>query len=149
LRIRQAKKSDKKEILSFCVNTFRWGDYIDRVWDYWFTSGRLLVVQEGSRKIAMSHMAICPDGKNIWLEGVRVHPAYRRLKIATQLLDKMEQYGRQEGAVQASAIVDVKNVASQRMMERNGFVIISRWAYYSTERRPGRIKSEARFATKD
>jgi len=147
LRIRQAKSSDMEEILSFCVNTFSWGDYIDRVWDYWYRSGRLLVVEDSGRKIAMSHVAVCPDGKGMWLEGVRVHPDYRRSRVATDLIARMIQYGLQKGARQASAIVDVTNVASQRMMEKNGFEIVSRWAYYVAGGRPRRIKSNARLAT--
>lgn len=146
MKIRPAKRSDKQEILSFCVNTFRWGDYIDRVWDYWFKSGRLLVVEEGGRKIGMSHVTLCPDGRGMWLEGVRVHPEYRRSRIATRLLEKMIEYGRQKGARQAAAIVDVTNVASQRMMEKNGFSVISRWAYYRVGGRPRRSRSDARLA---
>jgi hypothetical protein len=33
------------------------------------------------------------------------------------------------------------------MMEKNGFVVVSRWAYYSTEGKPKRIRSGARQAT--
>jgi GNAT superfamily N-acetyltransferase len=147
LKIRAAKSSDRQEILSFCINTFSWGDYIGRVWDYWFRTGRLFVVEEDGRKIAMSHVVLCPDGKSVWLEGVRVHPDYRRTKVATQLMEKMIEYGRKRGARQASAIVAVTNVASQRMVESNGFEIISRWAYYGTDEKPAREKSAARLAT--
>lgn len=147
MKIRPATKSDKEEILSFCVNTFSWGDYINRVWDYWYRSGRLLVVEDRGRKIAMSHVAICPDGSSMWLEGVRVRPDYRRSQIATKLLAKMIQYGRQRGARQASAIVDVTNVASQRMMEKSGFAVISKWVYYRVGGRPRRKMSGARLAT--
>jgi ribosomal protein S18 acetylase RimI-like enzyme len=146
LKIRPAKSRDKEEILSFCVNTFSWGDYIDRVWDYWFKTGRLLVVDDAGRRIGISHVAVCPGGSGMWLEGVRVHPDYRRSKIATQLLEKMIEYGLRKGAGQASAIVDVTNIASQRMMEKNGFEVISRWAYYRVEGRPRRSRSKARFA---
>lgn len=146
MKIRTAKSSDREEILSFCVGTFSWGDYIDRVWDYWFRTGRLLVVEDGGRKIAMSHVAVCPGGKGVWLEGVRVRPDYRRSGIATLLLEEMLEYGRKKGAVQASAIVDVTNVASQKMVEKNGFQTVSRWAYYNTDKmRHG--KSNARLAT--
>lgn len=147
MKIRPARRSDREEILSFCINSFSWGDYVDRMWDYWYRNGRLLVVEYGGRKIAMSHVAICPDDKSMWLEGVRVHPDYRRSRIATELITKMIQYGRQSGARQASAIVDVTNVASQRVMEKNGFEVISRWAYYGTDGRPERKKSSARLAT--
>ncbi|HEV8405185.1 MAG TPA: GNAT family N-acetyltransferase [Nitrososphaera sp.] len=149
MRIRPAIKSDKEEVLNFCVNTFRWGDYIDRVWDYWYKSGQLLVVEDGIRRIGMSHLATCPDSISVWLEGVRVHPDYRRSGIATKLITKMIKYGRQKGARQAFAIVDVTNVVSQRMMEKNGFAVVSRWAYYSAGGRPRRNKSGARLATID
>jgi N-acetylglutamate synthase-like GNAT family acetyltransferase len=117
------------------------------VWDYWFSTGRLFVVEGEGRKIAMSHMALCPDGKSVWLEGVRVHPDYRRSKVATRLIEKMIEYGRKKGASKVSAIVDVTNVASQRMVEKNGFEIVSRWAYYGTDKKPPRKKSTARLAT--
>lgn len=147
MKIRPARSSDREEVLSFCVNTFSWGDYIDRVWDYWYRTGWLLVMEDDGRKIAMSHVELCQDGKSIWLEGVRVHPDYRRSRVATRLLEKMLEYGRQMGAREAYAIVDVTNVASQRMVEKNGFEAKSRWAYYSTGGIPKRKKSAARFAT--
>jgi GNAT superfamily N-acetyltransferase len=149
LRIRKATRSDKEEVLSFCSNTFDWGDYIDQVWDLWRAdkNGRLLVAESEGSKIAMSHVAVCPGSKSAWLEGVRVHPSYRRSQVASRLIERMVQYGRQKGARQASAIVAADNVASQRMMEKNGFEVVSRWAYYSTTAdRAKRQNSEARLA---
>ena len=154
IKIREAIRSDKEEILSFCANTFSWGDYIDQVWDHWFSSkdnGQLFVVEDkerSGRRIGMSHVAICPERRLAWLEGVRVHPEYRRTKIATELLDRMLAYAGRHGARQASAIVSSENVPSQRMMERNGFSAISRWVYYSsTGQKIGPQKTGARFAT--
>ena len=147
MKIRPARKSDKEEILSFCVNTFSWGDYINRVWNYWLNSGRLLIVEDNDRKIAMSHVAVCPNNKSVWLEGLRVHPTNRRSRIATKLLAKMMQYGARKGATQANAIVDLPNIALQRMMEKIGFEAVSRWAYYSIQGRIRRSKSAARLAS--
>jgi len=149
IKVRQAKKSDKARILSFCSNTFSWGDYIDQVWDNWYSdnNGRLLVAESCGKQIALSHVAICPDKKSIWLEGIRVHPNYRRSKIATKLIEKMMQYGSKNGVRQACAIVAAGNVASQQMMLKNGFEVISRWVYYSTDSIMQKEKSEARLAT--
>lgn len=149
MKIRPAKKTDKEQILSFCVETFDWGDYIDKVWDFWFSgkNGRLFVVEDNGRSIAMSHVALCDDSRLAWLQGVRVRPDYRRSSIATQLLDAMLAYAGRHGARQASAIVSMENVPSQRMMEKNGFSVVSKWVYYSTEDRPGQQKTGARLAT--
>jgi N-acetylglutamate synthase-like GNAT family acetyltransferase len=152
IRIRPARKSDKDDILSFCVNTFSWGDYIDRVWDYWYAeeNGRLFIVESGGEKIAMSHVTICPEGRSVWLEGVRVRPDHRRSYIATMLIAKMLEYGMQRGARQASAIVDATNFASQRMLEKNGFKVVSKWLYCSIGGgKPRRQKSDARIASAD
>jgi N-acetylglutamate synthase-like GNAT family acetyltransferase len=152
ITIRPARRSDKDEILSFCINTFSWGDYIDRVWDYWYAerNGQLFVVESaGGEKIAMSHVAICPERKGIWLEGVRVRPDHHRSYIATRLIAKMLEYGRQKGARQASAIVGATNFASQSMMEKNGFKIVSKWMYYSAVSTPRHQESNARIANPD
>ncbi len=151
ITIRPAKKSDKDEILSFCINTFSWGDYINRVWDYWYAekNGQLFVVESSGKKIAMSHVAICPEGKGIWLEGIRVHPDHRRSYIATMLFTKMLEYGRRKGTREASAIVDATNLASQSMMEKNGFRVVSKWMYYNALSTLRHKESNARIANVD
>jgi N-acetylglutamate synthase-like GNAT family acetyltransferase len=123
--IRPAKSSDKEEILSFCTSTFSWGDYIDQVWDMWRQEGKLFVAESDGKKIAMAHAAVCPGKRQVWLEGVRVSPDYRRSKIATALIEKMLQHGKKHGVRRACAIVAADNTASRRMMEKNGFAVAS------------------------
>jgi N-acetylglutamate synthase-like GNAT family acetyltransferase len=151
ITIRPARRSDKDEILNFCINTFSWGDYIHRVWDYWYEekNGQIFVVESSGEKVAMSHVTICPEGKGIWLEGVRVHPNHRRSNIATMLLAKMLEYGRCKGVKEASAIVGATNFASQSMMKKNGFKILSKWKYCSAAGTPRHQESNARIASAD
>jgi len=139
--VRTAKKSDKEEVLKFCSNTFEWGDYIDQVWDIWSADphGKLYVVDHNERSknnknfpVAISHGIICPGKRQIWLEGIRVHPDHRRKRIATALIAKMLQFGMRQGAIEASAIVAADNIGSRLMLEKNGFSVISRWVYYAT-----------------
>jgi ribosomal protein S18 acetylase RimI-like enzyme len=165
LKIRHATKSDKEEVLRFCVNTFEWGDYIDQVWDLWYSdrNGVLLVAEDDeeynihnihtkkrSSVIAVSHASLCPNNKNVWLEGIRVHPNFRHRSVATQLLNTMILYGKEQGAEEASAIVAGNNIASQLMMESNGFAVISKWSYYSINKIPKRmdkVKLRSKVAT--
>ncbi|HZA07563.1 MAG TPA: GNAT family N-acetyltransferase [Nitrososphaeraceae archaeon] len=161
MNIRHAAKSDKEEVLRFCVNTFEWGDYIDQAWDFWYSdrNGVLLVAEDDeeynmqSKKqrsvIAVAHASLCPNNKNVWLEGVRVHPNFRRRSIATELLKTMTLYGKEQGAEEASAMVAANNIASQLMMESNGFAVISKWSYYSINKIPraDKVKLRSKFAT--
>jgi GNAT superfamily N-acetyltransferase len=130
-------QSDKKEVLRFCTNTFEWGDYIEQVWDVWYSdpNGYLIVAEEDNGVIAaVSHAYLCPNRNSVWLEGIRVNPDFRRRSIGTELIKKMVQYGKEQGAKEAGAIVSVNNVASQAMMEKNGFVVTSRWSYCGTSK---------------
>ena len=147
MKIRAARRQDRKHVLAFCKHTFSWGDYIDRVWDTWFSAknGKLLVAEHSSRPVAMSHVALCP-GNLAWLEGIRVHPDFRRFGVATELLERMLARAGRLGARQASAIVAANNTASQRMMEKNGFTVMSNWAYYSTEAKLRARKTDAWLA---
>ncbi len=149
IKIRQARDADRGPVLKFCINTFTLGDYIDQVWDFWHKDkhGRLLVAEDDKKRIGMAHVALCPAGERIWLEGIRVHPGYRRSQVATALIDAMIEFGHRNDARQASAIVALDNLASQRMMDKNGFAVVSRWAYYCTGEGLKAARSRARLAT--
>jgi N-acetylglutamate synthase-like GNAT family acetyltransferase len=151
LKFRHAKQSDKNNVLRFCTNTFEWGDYIEQVWDVWYSdpNGYLMVVEDNGVIAAVSHAYVCPNSNRVWLEGIRVNPDFRRRSIGTELIKKMVQYGREQGAQEAAAVVSVNNITSQAMMEKNGFVVTSKWSYcYSTSKVYQKSESDqARIAT--
>jgi hypothetical protein len=97
--------------------------------------------------MALARVSMCP-GKVAWLEGVRVHPDFRRAKVATALLDRMAGWAARHRAKEASAIVSQENVPSQRMLERNGFSMVSEWIYYGTDKKIKKNATGARLATK-
>jgi N-acetylglutamate synthase-like GNAT family acetyltransferase len=121
LKFRRAEQSDKNSVLRFCTNTFEWGDYIEEVWDVWYAdpNGYLMIAEENEVISAVSHAYLCPNRNRVWLEGVRVNPNFRRRSIGTELIKKMVQYGKEQGAQEAAGLVSVKNVASQGMMDKN------------------------------
>jgi hypothetical protein len=58
LKFRHAKQSDKNNLLRFCTNTFEWGDYIEEVWDEWYSdpNGYLIIAEENEVIAAVSHV---------------------------------------------------------------------------------------------
>jgi GNAT superfamily N-acetyltransferase len=138
VRVRLATNQDKDYVLNFCKNTFSWGDYIDRVWNIWISepNGILLVAEENEnyiekKPIAIIHGIIIPE-KTIWIEGIRVDPEYRKQKLATNLINSIIEFGKENGAINSAAIVSVKNEASKRLMEKSGYKVLSKWSYIST-----------------
>ncbi|MGD9534887.1 MAG: GNAT family N-acetyltransferase [Candidatus Nitrosocosmicus sp.] len=137
--IRNARSSDKNLVLDFCTDTFEWGDYIDRTWDEWISdqSGLLLIFETTSfhsklrpQPIAMIHIIKCP--RNIlWLEGLRVNKNYRKKGIATKLLNYCINYGIRKGINEFGALVSQDNFASQKMLEKMGFIQLFDCVYYN------------------
>ena len=84
--IREAKPEDKNHVLEFTEKTWETGDYIHLVWDEWLNDpdGLLLVAVLANKPVGLLHVRFMPD-KSAWLEGLRVHPDYRRKGIATKL----------------------------------------------------------------
>jgi GNAT superfamily N-acetyltransferase len=83
--------------------------------------------------VGLSHVYVCPKKKQIWLEGIRIDPRYRRIGIASDLINRMIEYGKKidSSLREAAAITAETNIASRCMLERNGFRERAQWAYYS------------------
>jgi len=89
--------------------------------------------------VGVSHAYVCPKGKQIWLEGIRINTKYRRMGIASKLTYQMIKHGKEIGnnAREAAAITAQGNAASRRMMEKNGFHEKAKWTYYTGYKKNG------------
>ena len=89
--------------------------------------------------VGVSHAYVCPKGKQIWLEGIRINPKYRRMGIASELTYHMIKHGKEIGsnAREAAAITAHGNIASRRMMEKNEFHEKAKWSYYTGYKKNG------------
>jgi len=99
LAIRPARPDDRPAMERICAHTWEWGDYLPQVWDHWLAdpAGPVLVGERAGRVVALSKITFQPEGQ-VWLEGMRVDPEYRRQGIARQFLDHSLTYARQHGA---------------------------------------------------
>lgn len=126
--IRNATISDKKYVLNFCVNTFSWGDYIQDVWNYWLSEGNLLLYE---KKTPVGICHVHNSDNQIWIEGIRVDPVFRKQKIATSLVEYCEIIGRQNHALFSYMLIDTKNLASINMAKSLSYEIYQTWNFYS------------------
>jgi RimJ/RimL family protein N-acetyltransferase len=137
LWIRNAQPSDKDKVLSFCRDTFAWGDYIEEVWDKWLNdaSGTMIVADSNDSElanhnpVALCHTSTCPHS-SLWIEGIRVNKKYRNRGIASSLLHHILQDGVRKGLGEACALVSISNTASRKLFEKHGFIAEGAFRYY-------------------
>lgn len=139
LRIRKATKNDKDLILAFCQNTFSWGDYIASVWDMWFKEGQLVVIEDNGTPLGMCHAHLSKN--QVWIEGLRVNPSFRRHGLATSLVNHLEKYAMRKGSKVSRMLIAQENKVSLRLARSLGYRIESKWWLYYTK--PKKQKSEA------
>lgn len=132
--VRPARVEDKDAIVSFCQNTFRWGDYIPEVWDDWIADarGRIFVGVVDDQPIGMTHVAFLGDGA-AWMEGMRVHPAHRRRGVAAALVAAGHNYARTAGHALARLATDSDNIAAQKTLASQGYTRVAEYGEWGCE----------------
>ena len=126
--IRDATNFDKKHILEFCKNTFSWGDYISDVWNYWLSEGNLFLFEKES-PTGICHAFYLKD--QIWIEGIRIDPDFRRCKIASSLVQHAESIGKEKHAIFSYMLIDTENSQSMEMADSLGYDVFQTWNFYS------------------
>lgn len=117
IEIRPARAEDRDTVLAFCIHTWEWGDYIDRVWDEWLQNpqGQLFVAVIDGRPVGVAHMRMLTETE-AWLEGMRVDPDYRNQGVATALHMASVEEAMRRGAATARLTTESTNEASIHMM---------------------------------
>ncbi len=133
LIIRFAKPEDKEFVLAFTEKTWEWGDYIKHVWDEWLhdESGKLFVAEYEGKPIGIMHAAFLPD-KSVWLEGLRIHPDYRRKGVAYNLNKFVIDYLKEAGYKTFRVAIMSWNIPSIKLARKLSFYEVSRWVSLET-----------------
>jgi len=136
MTIRQARNQDNQALqqlqarcpqgTSLQVSTVNTPDFFARVKAYQQT--RVLVAEDGGRIVGSAAAAVRPGrvGDAVVPVGYQfqafVDPDFRRKGVADALLERLDQYLLDQGAVLAYCLIMVGNDPSMRLVERRGFV---------------------------
>jgi len=129
MELREAKYSDKTQVLEFCKNTFSWGDYISDVWDKWSSEENLLVLTEKEIPVAISHGSISDE--QVWIEGIRVHENYRRKGFASHLVLELETIAKNKNCKVSKMLIAENNQNSLNLANSLNYHLEDIWNFYS------------------
>ncbi|CAG0946838.1 hypothetical protein ANRL1_03336 [Anaerolineae bacterium] len=125
---RAARAEDKDAIVAFCQNTFSWGDYIPDVWDGWIADadGRLIVGIVDDKPVGLAHVKVLEGGVG-WMEGMRVHPDFRRHGVSTAMDTAAHDFARTRGCRVARLVTSIKNIAAQKTIATQGYHCVAQF----------------------
>ncbi len=134
-RVREAKPSDKAQLMSFIKDIWEGHDYIPYVWDEWLNdeSGRMSVVEVEGVPVGMNRVRFLEDG-SAWFEGVRIHPGFRGKGLASMLGENSMEVARKRGVTRFRLTSGSRNRSAHRQIARIGFKESSRITVYEPKR---------------
>ena len=145
--LREARASDKEMLAPWTTHTFAWGDYVVDSFDRWLAhpQSRVLVAADDTDEpIAVARgVLLSPD--ELWLQGIRVHPDWRRRGIASELGTSLQQWGAQQDAKVALLMIEDWNEAARDQIRHVGFRETTTWLRaFQTTKHSGRVAASAR-----
>jgi len=131
IQIRAGRLDDLDALSKFTRKTFRWGDYIVEAWPHWVESarGELLVAELDGALVGTVHVRYV-GAREAWLEGVRVHPAFRHQRIATTLIQDAHRRAKQKRCRVMRLETFSYNRRAQRLFEKLGYRCVVQYARY-------------------
>ncbi len=134
IEIRHAVAEDKDWILPFCRQTFWWGDYIHEVWDLWLeeSDGQTFVGVVDGRAVGMIHLALLDEGV-AWMEGMRVHPDFRRRGVASAMDAAGRAFARERGYRLARLATARENHIAQKTLTAQGYSFLGQYTEWKSD----------------
>lgn len=129
MKIRPATSADKSAIAEFTGRTFSWGDYVTEAFDAWLEDSAgvtLVAVDDDDKAIAVARWSVLSETE-VWGQGARVHPDYRRLGVSSALTEAGADWARERSAQVLRLVTETWNEAAQRQVTKSGFRLVSRW----------------------
>jgi len=147
IQVRAARADDKEPVLAFCQHTFSWGDYVPRVWDEWLddASGQMLVGVIDQKPVGLVHVAFHGNG-DAWMEGMRVHPDFRRQGVGSATDAAARALARERGCRIARLVTNIQNIPAQKTLAAAGYTRVALFNEWEAKPAPRKFSS-ARVAT--
>lgn len=135
LIVRPARPEDRDAVLAFCEHTWdEFGDYIPEVWDEWLAdrAGVFLVGELEGKPVTVGKVTVLSPGE-IWLEGLRVSPEYRRHGLANAYMAGQRPYLARLRPRVLRLATGSHNVAVHHMMEKGHFQHVASCAHFRVD----------------
>lgn len=139
---RPVTPADKPRILEITSQVWEGEDYVPHVIDDWLAPGpaRLRAVCAGDVLVGFARYDRTIPGY-AWFEGMRTDPAWEGRGVAKGLMRHLLVLAQQDGVRRVGASTYLDNLASQHILETNGFTRVASFVYCQAEARDLRPES--------
>jgi GNAT superfamily N-acetyltransferase len=120
--LRRARLGDAEAVAALSAHIWEGEDYVPRRFEDWLAqdSGQFTVLYDGERLAGFGKLTRLAEGE-WWLEGLRVHPEYRRRGVARMLHQYAIALADEEATGVLRFATSGRNVAVHKLAAESGF----------------------------
>jgi len=123
LNIRRVQSSDLEDVNEISRHVWEGHDYVPSAAAQWVQDSKchFYGVELDGHVVAVGNLHLIENGRVGWMEGLRVHPDYRRRGLASELTSFIVKRGEELGVEPLRYTTNVGNDASLRLAKKFGF----------------------------
>jgi N-acetylglutamate synthase-like GNAT family acetyltransferase len=120
--IRAFKPSDKPQILAIARRTWGGHDHLPHVIDKWAAdpNSHLYVIDSRGRVVSVANLRVIERGRTGWMEGLRVHPRYRKRGMGALMTAHLAAAATELGVERLRLVAAVGNAPSIKLAHEIG-----------------------------
>jgi ribosomal protein S18 acetylase RimI-like enzyme len=122
--IRMVRASDREDVLEISSKVWGGHDYLPSVFDEWLRNQKCHTygVEVDGRIVAVANLRLVDGKKTGWMEGLRVHPDYRKRGYADMLTRYFVSLGEELKVQRLRYTTGGNNRASVKLAKKAGFM---------------------------
>jgi ribosomal protein S18 acetylase RimI-like enzyme len=120
--IRPYKASDKPDILEIARRTWGGHDHLPHVIDAWTAdpNSHIYVIDHKNRVVSVANLKVIEGGRTGWMEGLRVHPRFRKRGLGAQMTRHLVKVGSEMGVERLRLTAATVNTPSVKLAQGIG-----------------------------
>jgi GNAT superfamily N-acetyltransferase len=145
---RPALAQDKPGMQALTAEIWEGHDYLPRVWDEWLldATGRLVVAEVKGRLVGLGKLTFLAPGQ-WWVEGLRVHPEFEGLGIASHLHEYLLKAWEKLGYGVLRLATSAKKLPIHHLCSRTGFEKVAEFTSFRADALPEPVDCFAPLAS--
>jgi len=122
VQVREVTHSDRDDMMEISRHTWGGHDYMPHVFDDWLSDpdSHVVGIEVDGHIVALTNLRLVDAGRTGWMEGLRVHPRYRKKGLARILTKHLVEMGSTLGVTRLRYTTGTDNTASLRLAEEFG-----------------------------
>ena len=135
LHVRELVEEDLEQVKQVSFSVWE-DDYVPDNYSSWIQDPNWIPygIFEDSKLLGFANLQLIPETNHAWVKGLRIHAEHHNEGLGTKLTKYLIKQVHDYGVKRLWYATSSRNIASQRVAEKNGFTLVNKVGYFRLAR---------------